>query len=79
MAKLHEMHFEWFLHPPYSLDVASNDYYLFADLKRILQGKRFCSNKKVMAENEAYFEAKDKYKYINLRIIPYQIYMSWHI
>ena len=34
--------------------------YLFPAVKRMLQGKRFGSNKEVIAETEAYFEAKDK-------------------
>ena len=36
------------------------DYWLFADLKRMLQGKKFGSNEKVISETEAYFEVKDK-------------------
>jgi len=39
--------------------MAPSDYYLFADLKIMLQGKRFGSSE-VIAETEAYFEAKDK-------------------
>jgi len=42
--------------PPYSPDLAPSDYWLFADLKRMLQRKRFG----VIAETEAYFETKDK-------------------
>ena len=52
-AKLHELHFELLPHPPYSPDLAP---WLFADLKRMLQGKRF-------GPNELYFEAKDKSSY----------------
>ena len=59
MAKLHELDFELFPHPPYSPDLATSDYWLFADLKRMLQGKRFGS-KKLILETEMYFEAKDK-------------------
>ena len=47
MAKLHELHFELLPHPPYSTDLASSDYYLLADLKRMLLGKRFGSNEEV--------------------------------
>ena len=54
------MHFEWLLHQPYSPDLAPSDYWLFADLKRMLQGKSFSSNEEVILETEAYFEAKDK-------------------
>ena len=60
MAKWHELHFELLSHPPYSLDLAPRDYCLFADLKRMLQRKRFGSNEEVIAEIKAYFEAKDK-------------------
>ena len=60
MAKLHEWHFELFPYPPYSPYLAPSDYYLFADLKRMFQGKRFGFNEEVIAETEAYFEAKDK-------------------
>ena len=49
-----------FPHPPYSPDLAPSDYWLFADLKKMLQGKRIGSNEEVIAETEAYFEAKDK-------------------
>ena len=37
-----------------------SDYWLFADLKKMLQGKKFGSNQEVIAETEAYFEAKDR-------------------
>ena len=47
-------------HPPYSPDLAPSDYWLFVDLKKMLQGKRFGSNKEVIAETEAYFESKDE-------------------
>ena len=60
MAKLHELHFELCLHPPYSPDLAISDYWLFADLKRMFQRKRLGSNEKVILETEAYFKAKDK-------------------
>ena len=35
MAKLHELNFKLLPPPPYSLDLAPSDYYLFAKLKRI--------------------------------------------
>ena len=52
--------FELLLHSPYSPDLGPSDFYLFANLKRLLQGKRLGSNEEVIAETEAYFEAKDK-------------------
>ena len=60
MAKLSELGYELLPHPPYSPDVAPSDYWLFADLKKIPQGRRFGSNEEVIAETKAYFEAKDK-------------------
>ena len=63
MAKLHEFHFELLLHSPYSPDLAPSDYYLFAELKRMLQGKQFGSNEEVIAETKAYFKARDKSLY----------------
>ena len=60
MAKLHQLHFELLLHAPYSLGLAPSDYYLLADLKRMRHVKRFDSNKEVIAETDACFEAKDK-------------------
>lgn len=60
MVKLNELHFELLPHPPYSPDMAPSDYWLFSDLKKMLQGKKFQSNEEVIAETEAYFEAKEK-------------------
>ena len=53
-----ELRFELLPHPPYSLDLAPS--WLFADMKKMLQGKKFGSNEKVIAETEIYFESKDK-------------------
>lgn len=58
MAKLHELVFELLPHPAYSLDLASSDY--FADLKKMLQGKRFSSNAEVITQTNAYFKSKKK-------------------
>ena len=52
MAKLHELHFELLPHPHYSPDLAPTNYFLFADLKRMLQGKRFGSNEEVILVTE---------------------------
>ncbi|GFU02016.1 putative DD34D transposase [Nephila pilipes] len=65
MAKIHELGFELLPPPPYSPDLAPSDYFLFSDLKRMLAGKKFSSNEEVIAETEAYFEAKDKSYYKN--------------
>ena len=60
LAKLSELGYELHPHPSYSPDIAPSDYWLFADLKKMLQGKRFGSNEEVIAETEAFYEAKDK-------------------
>lgn len=60
MAKINELGFKLLPHPPYSPDLAPSDYWLFADLKKMLQGKRYASNEEVIAATEAYFESKDK-------------------
>lgn len=63
MAKIHDLHFELLAHPPYSPDLAPSDYYLFPNLKRWLQGKRFYTNEEVKWETEAYFGDLDKTYY----------------
>ena len=40
MVKLNELSFELLPHPLYSPDLAPSDYWLFADLKKMLQEKR---------------------------------------
>jgi [histone H3]-lysine36 N-dimethyltransferase SETMAR len=60
MAKFHELGYELQPHPPYSSDLA-----LFADLKRMLVGKKFIPNEEVIAETEACFETKSKSYYKN--------------
>ena len=60
MAKINDLRFELLPHPPYSPDLAPSDYYLFPNLKRWLQGKRFSTNEEVICETEAYFAEFDK-------------------
>ena len=40
MVKLNELSFELLPHPPCSPDLSPSDYWLFAHLKNMLQGKR---------------------------------------
>ncbi|KAF7281308.1 hypothetical protein GWI33_004888 [Rhynchophorus ferrugineus] len=65
MAKIHELGFELLPHPPFSSDLPPSDYFLFPEFKRMLAGKKFSSNEEVIADTEAYFEAKDKSYYKN--------------
>ena len=60
MVKLNDLRFELLPYPPCSPDLAPSHFYLFADLKKMLQTKRFSSDHEVIAATEAYFEAKDK-------------------
>ena len=60
MVKLSDLRFELLPHTRYPPDLAPSDFYLFADLKKMLQGKRFSSDDEVITATEAYFEAKDK-------------------
>jgi hypothetical protein len=62
-AKLHELGYELLPHPPYSPDLAPSDLFLFADLKRMLAGKKFSTNEEVIVEAEAYFEAIQRRKH----------------
>jgi [histone H3]-lysine36 N-dimethyltransferase SETMAR len=64
-AKLHELGYELVSHPPYSPDLAPNDFFLFADLKRMLAGNKFSTNEEVIVETEAHFEAMSKSYYKN--------------
>jgi len=61
IVKMDQLRYELLPHPPYSPDLAPSDYYLFPNLKRWLQGKRFHSNDEVISETEAYF-AEDRWK-----------------
>jgi [histone H3]-lysine36 N-dimethyltransferase SETMAR len=40
-AKLHELGYELLLYPPFSPDLAPSDFFLFANLKRMLAAKKF--------------------------------------
>ena len=58
MAKLYELHFKLLRHLVYSPDLSLNNYWLFTDLKIMLQGKRFGSNEDVISETEVIFRQK---------------------
>ena len=63
-ANKHELGFESFPHPPYSSDLAPNDYYLFPNLKIWLCGRRFKMTEKIEWETEGYFGGFDKSYYL---------------
>ena len=60
MAKIQELHFELLPNPRPSPDLAPNDYWLFEDLKRMLQEKGSGSIEEVIIETKVYFKTKDK-------------------
>ncbi len=60
-AKLNELAFSVLPRPPYFSDLAPSDYWVSADLKKMLQRKRFGWNEEVIAAIE--FEVKDKLFY----------------
>lgn len=55
-AKLKKLQFELLPQPQYSPDLVPSDYYLFENLRKWLQGKRFQSHNDVQKEINAYFE-----------------------
>ena len=44
MTQMHELHFELRPHPLYSADLATSDCWLFVDLKKMPDSKKFRSN-----------------------------------
>ncbi|KAM8701714.1 hypothetical protein ACLKA7_005457 [Drosophila subpalustris] len=51
MAKLNELGFELLPHPPYSPDLAPSDYWLFADLKKMLRGNQTMVTEELAQQN----------------------------
>ena len=60
MVELNELSFELLPHPPYSPDLVPSNYWLFADLRKMLQGKRSGTNEEVIVESETYFDSEDE-------------------
>lgn len=59
MAKLNKYGCYLLPRPSYSPDLVLSDFWLFADLNKMLQIKRFRSNDEVITTTKAYFEGKD--------------------
>ena len=51
-----ELKFELLPHAPYSTDLAPSDYFLFPNLKKWLDGRRFTNNEEVESAVNGYFE-----------------------
>jgi len=58
MSKSNELGFNPLPHPPYSPDLAPSDYWLFADLEKMLQRKGFDTNVEVIAATMLYLKTK---------------------
>jgi len=56
-----EFRYELLPHPAYSPDLAPCDYFLFPNLKKWFEGKRFIREQ--LIETEAYFEGLEKLYY----------------
>ena len=63
MVKLNKLNFKMVPLQPYSSDLAPSVYWLFTELKKMLQEKRFGFYEEVIAETEDSFESKDKSLY----------------
>lgn len=61
MRTLDKLDFDLLPHPQHSSDLVDGDYWFFADVKRMLQEKRFGSSARVIAATEAYFETNDTF------------------
>ena len=65
MVKIHELRLELLDHPPYSLDLAPNDFFLFPRLKIALGGQRFSSNEEAITFVNNYFAEKNAEYYLD--------------
>ena len=57
-AAIRQCRFEELNHPPYSPDLAPSDFYLFANLKKHLRGKRFDNDDDLKSTVIEYFDSK---------------------
>lgn len=58
MATLYKLYFELFSYAPYSPDLASSNFYLLANHKKIPTGKKMGSFENVITERKTYFIVK---------------------
>ncbi|GFV49897.1 histone-lysine N-methyltransferase SETMAR [Trichonephila clavipes] len=58
--KLLQLEWDTMPHPPYSLDLAPSDYYLFRSLQNFLDGKTFTSNEEVKNHLDQFSASKDQ-------------------
>lgn len=58
--KLAELNWELMPHPPFSLDLAPSDYYLFRTIQNFLNSKEFENEEEIETEVKKFFNSKDK-------------------
>jgi len=58
LKKLDYMGFQCLDHPPYSLDLAPSDYYLFPGLKKQLKGRHFLSDAEIITATETWLDGQ---------------------
>ena len=64
MTVIESLEFQIIPHPPYSLDLAPCDFFLFSKLKEHFKGKQFNSDEKVKAEVKRWFNAQAEEFYL---------------
>lgn len=69
MTVIHDTEFELLKDPPYSPNLAPNDFYLFPRLKKHLRGKKFEDDNEVMAAVEAFWENHDKFFFFSKGVL----------
>jgi histone-lysine N-methyltransferase SETMAR len=55
MGELRDLQYELLEHPPYSLDLAPSDFFLFPKFKLFLAGQCFSLNQEAITAVEGYF------------------------
>jgi len=60
VAKIQDLSFECFLHPPYSPDLAPSDFHVFGPLKQTMGGKSFRSDEEVQQAVHEWLHSQPK-------------------
>ncbi|GFU12975.1 transposable element Tc3 transposase [Trichonephila clavipes] len=63
--------------PPYSLDLAPSDYYLFRSLQNLLHGKTFTSKEEVKDHLNQFFNSKKQKNYERGNILLPERFVEW--
>ena len=60
-AVIHDCGFAKLNHPPYSLDMAPSDFFLFANLKKDLRGRRFETDEELKLAVQEWFDTHPEF------------------